>query len=137
MKVSKKTFLSFVSFFCGIVKLFCEVRHTFFINLRLQPKLNLWLSALFYKKNLCSVVGKSAHSVICGNTFDSPFPHHIIDWFTKPGQVPENFIKHPTNLNVAPQPTEPLKILSIKGDIATEQLGEVFQESAKSEVILK
>ena len=44
-------------FFCGIVKLICELRHAFFINLRLQQILNIRSSALFCK-NLRSAAGK-------------------------------------------------------------------------------
>ena len=67
----KETFLIFVSFFCGIVKLICELWRTFFINLRLRQKLNLRPSALFYK-NLSSAKGKFAHSAVCGNTYVPP-----------------------------------------------------------------
>ena len=65
--VIKETFLIFVSFFCDIGKLICELQHTFFINLRLSQKLNLWSSALFYKI-LRSAAGKFAPSAVCGNT---------------------------------------------------------------------
>ena len=62
----------FFFFLRGIVKLICEFRHTFFINLRLQQKLNLRPSALFHK-NLRSAAGKFAHSAVCGNTY-APLP---------------------------------------------------------------
>ena len=58
----------FVSFFCGIVKLICELQHTVFINLRLWQRLNLRHSALFYK-NLRSPTGTFAHSAVCGNIY--------------------------------------------------------------------
>ena len=54
--------------FCGIVKLICEFRHKFFINLRLRQKNNLRPSALFLR-NLRSVAGKLTHSGACGNTY--------------------------------------------------------------------
>ena len=57
-------FLNFFSFFWSIVKLICELWHSFFINLRLQQILNLWSSTLLYK-NPCSATGKFAHSAVC------------------------------------------------------------------------
>ena len=64
--------LSWFFFFCGLVKLICKLRHTFFINLRLRQKLNLWPSALFHK-NLRSAAGKLAHSAVCGKAY-APLP---------------------------------------------------------------
>ena len=61
---SRNTF--FFLFFCGIINLICELRHKFFINLRLRQINNLLPSALFLR-NLRS--GKFTHSVICGNTY--------------------------------------------------------------------
>ena len=46
----KKLFYFFY-FFCGIAKLICELRHTFFTNLRFRQILILRPSALF--KNIC------------------------------------------------------------------------------------
>ena len=63
----KKLFWFFY-FFCGIVKLICELRHTFFINLRLGQMLILRPSALFLK-NLRSVARKFAYSAVCDNTY--------------------------------------------------------------------
>ena len=60
--------LWFFSFFCGIVKLICELRHNFFINLRLQQINNLWPWALFLR-NLHPAAGKFTHSVVCGTTY--------------------------------------------------------------------
>ena len=54
-------------FFCGIIKLICELRNTFFINLRLRQILILRLSVLFFK-NLRSAAGKFAYSAVSGNT---------------------------------------------------------------------
>ena len=66
-----RTLNIFFYIFCGIVKLICELRHTFFINLRLWQILILRPSALFLK-NLPSAVGKFAYSAVCGNTYASP-----------------------------------------------------------------
>ena len=66
----RKLFLTFF-FFYGTAKSICELRHTFFINLRLRQILNLRYPALFYK-NLRSAAGKFAHSVVCGNTYAPP-----------------------------------------------------------------
>ena len=61
-------------FFCGIVKLICELRHAFFINLRLQQILNIRSSALFCK-NLRSAAGKFAHCNVCGKAYaPTPIP---------------------------------------------------------------
>ena len=60
--------LWFFSFFCGIVKLICELRHNFFINLLLQQINNLWPSALFLR-NLHPAAGKFTHSAVCGTTY--------------------------------------------------------------------
>ena len=57
----------FISLFCNIVKLIRELRHTFFINLRLQQKLNLWPSTFFYK-NLYSAAGTFVQSAFGCNT---------------------------------------------------------------------
>ena len=65
-----------IYFFCGIVKLICELRHTFFINLRLWEMIILRLSALF-QKNLRSAARKFAYSVVCGNTYVSSLPPFI------------------------------------------------------------
>ena len=54
--------------FYGIVELFCELHHKFFINLRLRQKINLWSSALF-SKDLHSAAVKIIHSAACGSTY--------------------------------------------------------------------
>ena len=46
----KNFFFLLFYFFCGIVKLICELRRTFFINLRLRQILILRSSTLFFKK---------------------------------------------------------------------------------------
>ena len=67
----KETFLVFASFFCGIVKLICELRHTFFYKSTARAKIkSAEPSALFYK-NLRSAAGKFAHSAVSGNTYAS------------------------------------------------------------------
>ena len=67
----RKLFFVFVSFFCGIVKLINELRHTFFINLLLQQKINLRSSGLFYK-NLRFAAGKFVLFVVCSNAYARP-----------------------------------------------------------------
>ena len=63
MQEVKKRFLEFFfSFFCGMVKLICELRHQCFINLQLPRILNLQPSALFYK-NLAETSYSHGHSV--------------------------------------------------------------------------
>ena len=69
----KETFLMFFCFFCGIVKLICELWHTFLINLRLQQKLNLQPSTLF-RKNLLSAAEKFAQF-----THNLPYLEIIVD----------------------------------------------------------
>ena len=61
----------FLSFFCGIVKVICELRHTFLINLRLRQINNLRPTTLFLRK-LRSAAGKFTHSAVCRNTYASP-----------------------------------------------------------------
>ena len=63
----------FFNFFCGIVKLICELRHIFFINLRLRQILILRSSAPFLK-NLRCAAGIFAYSAVCGNTYATPHP---------------------------------------------------------------
>ena len=53
-KTLRKRFWFFL-FFCGIVKLICRVRHTFFVNLRLQQ--GLWfcfIKTFFCCRQICS-----------------------------------------------------------------------------------
>ena len=61
----------FFYFFCGIIKLICEFRHKFFINLRLRHISNLRPLALFLR-NLRSAADKFNHSATCGNTYAPP-----------------------------------------------------------------
>ena len=66
----------FFYFFCGILKLICESRHKFFINLRLRRINNLRPSALFLR-NLRSAVGKFTYSAACGNAYAPPPPLYM------------------------------------------------------------
>ena len=66
-----RTLNNFFYFFCGIVKLICELRHTFFRNLLLRQILILKSSALF-KKNLRSAASKFAYSVVWRSTYAPP-----------------------------------------------------------------
>ena len=68
--------LFFLFFFCGKIKLICELRHTFFINLPLRQIKNLRPSALLYK-NQSSAAGKFGYSAVCGNTYA---PHQVAVW---------------------------------------------------------
>ena len=61
-------FFWFFYFFCDIVKLICELRYKFFINLQLRQINNLRPSAL-HLRNLPSAAGKFTHFAICGNTY--------------------------------------------------------------------
>ena len=67
----KETFFNLFYFFCGIVTLICELRHTFFINLRFRQILFLRLLVLFFK-NLRSAASKFAYSAVCGKTYAPP-----------------------------------------------------------------
>ena len=60
-----------------MVKLICELRHIFSINLRLWQILILRLSAHFLK-NLRSTARKFGYSAIFGNIY-APSPHHPYD----------------------------------------------------------
>ena len=70
-----RTLNNFFYFFCGIVKLICELRHTFFRNLLLRQILILKSSALFLK-NLRSTASKFDYSVVWRSTY-TPFPFLI------------------------------------------------------------
>ena len=60
-------FFYFIIFFCGIIKLICEIWHKFLINIWLRH------STLFLR-NLHSVAGKITHCTACGNTYAHPPP---------------------------------------------------------------
>ena len=55
---------------CGILKLICDLRHTYFTNLRFRQILNLGHRHCFIK--ICVQNRQILHSVVCGNTFIPP-----------------------------------------------------------------
>ena len=66
-----KKFFYLLFFFCGNVKLICELRHKLFINLQLR-KINHLRPSAQLLRNLRSTAGKFTHSVVCGSTYVPP-----------------------------------------------------------------